>query len=93
MSKPQDPLSLAQTAPHYAKTIADTVRYKDVLHVGYQASRSKTQNVEYIPRRSDAWNTMMLATAGECQQLHQAKNGEWLAKQKLLLLAKHWESM
>lgn len=93
MNKPQDLLSLAQAAIHYAQAVADTTQHKDTLHAGYHAWRIQTQTFEYIPRHSDAWNAMMLATAGEHQRWRNAKSREWRAKQKLLVLAKRWEGM
>lgn len=93
MNKPQDLLSLAQAAIHYAQAVANTAQCKDTLHAGYLAWRIQTQTFEYIPRHSDAWNAMMLATAGEYQKWRNAKSREWRAKQKLLALAKCWEGM
>ena len=93
MNKPQDLLSLAQAAIHYAQAVANTAQCKDTLHAGYHAWRIQTQTFEYIPRHSDAWNAMMLATAGEYQKWRNAKSREWRAKQKLLALAKCWEGM
>lgn len=93
MNKPQDLLSLAQGAIDYTQAVANTAQCKDALHAGYHAWRIKTQTFEYIPHHSDAWNAMMLATAGEYQKWRNAKSREWRAKQKLLALAKRWEGM
>lgn len=91
MNKPQDLLSLAKAALQYAQTVADTAHCKDVLDASYGAWRIRTQTFEYIPRHGDAWNAMMLATAGEYQKLRNAKSREWRAKQNLLAQAKRWE--
>ena len=93
MTKPQNLLALAQAGIHYAQAVANTAQCKDTLHAGYHAWRIQTQTFEYIPRHSDAWNAMMLATAGEYQKWRNAKSREWRAKQKLLALAKRWEGM
>lgn len=93
MHKPQDLLSLAQAAINYAQAVENTAQCKGTLHAGYHAWRIQTQTFEYIPRHSDAWNSMMLATAGEFKKLRNAKSHEWRAKQKLLAVAKRWESI
>lgn len=93
MSKLHELSGLTQAALRYAQTVANTLRCKDTLRAAYGAWRIQTQTFEYIPRRSDAWNAMMLATTSEYQKLRNAKSREWRAKQKLLVLAKRWEGM
>ena len=91
MTKPQNLLALVQAAIHYVQAVANTAQCKDTLHAGYHAWHVKSQTFEYIPRSSNAWNAVKLATIGEYRELRKEKSREWRAKQKSLALAKRWE--
>lgn len=89
--KPQDLLNLAQAATHYAQAVANATQCKDTLYAGHHDWHVKSQTFMYIPRSTNAWNAVMLATTGEYRELRKAKSREWRVKQKLLALAKRWE--
>jgi len=91
MTKPQNIIPLAQAAIQYAKAVAYTAHCKEALKAGYLAWRKETGSAEYIERGSTQWKAMMHATAGEYQQLRNAKSRQYRALHKLLAQAKSWE--
>ena len=80
-------IQLAQAVLAFAKAADDVTVCKSELKDAYYAWRSATGTREYIRRGSVEWNAMMVATAGEYQQLLNAKARERRAKRKLLVLA------